>query len=123
VSNDAFTFPHLKPGGTAQQYQYNAQLLSHLKNEHMKKIAKELEIYKPFTTYYARYSFTTILKNSGVSTEFICEELGHTAVLDLAGQSRVLVTNKGSLVILIVDWYQSVFALMCKSHNRTSESY
>jgi integrase len=36
--------------------------------------------FKPITTYYARHSFATILKNSGVSTEFICEALGHTSL-------------------------------------------
>ena len=46
----------------------------------MKQIALELEILKPITTYYARHSFATILKNSGVSTEFISEALGHTSL-------------------------------------------
>ncbi|MEO6837644.1 MAG: tyrosine-type recombinase/integrase [Ginsengibacter sp.] len=32
------------------------------------------------TTYYARHSFATILKNSEVSTEFICEALGHSSL-------------------------------------------
>jgi len=41
----------------------------------MKQIAIELGIFKPITTYYARHSFATILKNSGVSTEFISEAL------------------------------------------------
>lgn len=35
---------------------------------------------KPITTYYARRSFVTILKNSGVSTEFISEALGHNSL-------------------------------------------
>jgi site-specific recombinase XerD len=55
-------------------------LVIHLINEHMKKIAVELEINKPITTYYARHSFATILKNSGVSTEFISEALGHSSL-------------------------------------------
>jgi integrase/recombinase XerD len=57
---------------------YNIGLLIHLINEHIKKIALELEINNPITTYYARHIFVTILKNSGVSTEFICEALGHS---------------------------------------------
>lgn len=44
----------------------------------MKRIAKELDIIKPITTYYARHSFATILKRSGASTEFISDALGHS---------------------------------------------
>lgn len=45
-----------------------------------RKIAKKLNSQKPITTYYARHSFATILKNSGVSTEFISEALGHSSL-------------------------------------------
>ena len=58
----------------------NIKLLTALINEHMKQIAAQLGICKPVTTYYARHSFATILKNSGVSTEFISEALGHTSL-------------------------------------------
>ena len=44
----------------------------------MKLIAKELELNKKVTTYFARHSFATVLRNSGVSMEFISEALGHT---------------------------------------------
>ncbi len=46
-------------------------------NDHMKKIATEVGIEKTVTTYTARHSFSTVLKRSGVSTEFIGESLGH----------------------------------------------
>lgn len=46
-------------------------------NKNMKEIGKELDIEKPITTYTARHSFSTVLKRSGVSTEFIGESLGH----------------------------------------------
>ena len=46
----------------------------------MKKIAVTIGIDKQITTYYARHSFATILKNSGVSTEFISEALGHSSL-------------------------------------------
>ena len=80
LDNDTFIFPHLKPDMSPLQVRYTVQLLIHLINEHVKKIAKELKINKPVTTYYARHSFATILKNSGVSTEFICEALGHSSL-------------------------------------------
>ena len=73
-------FPHLKIGMTLQKQHNTIALLIHLINENMKQIALELEIQKPITTYYARHSFATILKNSGVSTEFISEALGHTSL-------------------------------------------
>ncbi|MDQ2720438.1 MAG: site-specific integrase [Bacteroidota bacterium] len=80
LSQDTYIFPYLKPAMTPQKQRDNIGLLIHLINEHMKQIAIELGICKPITTYYARHSFATILKNSGVSTEFICEALGHTSL-------------------------------------------
>lgn len=80
LSGETYIFPHLKSGMTPLEQRNGVQLLTHLINAHMKKIAKEIGIDKPVTTYYARHSFATILKNSGVSTEFICEALGHTSL-------------------------------------------
>ena len=79
-SADTYIFPFLKVGMTLEKQRDNIKLLTHLINEHMKQIAEDLEIYKPVTTYYARHSFATILKNNGVSTEFISEALGHTSL-------------------------------------------
>jgi len=79
-SQDTYIFPQLKIGMTPKKQRDNIGLLIHLINEHMKKIAAELGICKPITTYYARHSFATILKNSGVSTEFISEALGHSSL-------------------------------------------
>ena len=79
-SSDTYIFPYLKVGMTLEKQRDVIKLLIHLINEHMKQIAAELGICKPITTYYARHSFATILKNSGVSTEFISEALGHTSL-------------------------------------------
>ena len=46
-------------------------------NKHIDDIAKALKITKRVTTYTARHSFATVLKRSGVSTEFISESIGH----------------------------------------------
>lgn len=46
-------------------------------NKYIKRIGNKLGIEKPITTYYARHSFSTVLKRSGVSSEFIKESLGH----------------------------------------------
>jgi integrase/recombinase XerD len=79
-SQDTYIFPYLKPTMTPQKQRVNICLLKQVINEHMKQIAFELGICKPVTTYYARHSFATILKNSGVSTEFISEALGDTSL-------------------------------------------
>ena len=46
----------------------------------MKRILKKLEIDKKVTTYVARHTFSTVLKRSGASTEFIQEALGHSNI-------------------------------------------
>lgn len=79
-SPQTFIFPHLKDGMSAIEILNTVKLVTHLINDHMKQIARNLDIAKPITTYYARHSFATILKNSGVSTEFISEALGHSAL-------------------------------------------
>jgi integrase/recombinase XerD len=43
----------------------------------MAVIAKNLGIEKKITTYVARHTFSTVLKRSGASTEYIQEALGH----------------------------------------------
>lgn len=46
----------------------------------MRKIKTKLGIEKKITTYVARHTFSTVLKRSSVSTEFIQESLGHTDI-------------------------------------------
>lgn len=51
----------------------------HIKNtnKYMKRIAAKIGIDTNITTYYARHSYSTIIRDSGASTEFIAEQLGH----------------------------------------------
>jgi len=49
-------------------------------NDWMAKIRKKLGIEKSVTTYVARHTFSTVMKRSGASTEFIQEALGHTNI-------------------------------------------
>lgn len=49
-------------------------------NQSLNRIAKKLGIEKHITTYTARHTFATILKNSGESTELISEKLGHSSL-------------------------------------------
>jgi len=77
---DNYIFPFLKFKMSLEKQRDIIKLITALINEHMKQIALQIGIDKPVTTYYARHSFATILKNSGVSTEFISEALGHTSL-------------------------------------------
>ena len=47
-------------------------------NDGMKRIAAQLSIERKVTNIVSRHTFSTVLKRSGVSTEFIQESLGHT---------------------------------------------
>ena len=46
----------------------------------MEKIRIKLKIERRVSTYVARHTFFTVMKRSGVSTEFIQEALGHTDI-------------------------------------------
>ncbi|HEV8084344.1 MAG TPA: tyrosine-type recombinase/integrase [Chitinophagaceae bacterium] len=49
-------------------------------NNGIKLITVDTSIESRVTTYSARHSFSTVLKRSGASLEFISEALGHTDV-------------------------------------------
>jgi integrase len=79
ISPETYIFPHLQKGMTAEQEYQVVQQLTKTINKYMNAIARQLEINKPVTTYFARHSFATVLKNSGVSMEFISEALAHSS--------------------------------------------
>jgi integrase len=73
-----YLFPVLEHGlNPLRQYEL-IQNFVHFINDHMKQILKNIGIDKKATTYVARHTFSTVLKRSGASTEFIQEALGHT---------------------------------------------
>ena len=79
-SPNNYVFPILEQGLTPlRQYELN-QLFVGLINDWMKRILKSLGIDKKATTYVARHTFSTVMKRSGVSTEYIQEALGHTDI-------------------------------------------
>jgi integrase/recombinase XerD len=80
ISKQAFIFPHLKHGMTAEKERATYQQLTKTINNYMKGICKELKINKDVTTYFARHSFATVLKRSGAKIEMISELLGHSSV-------------------------------------------
>lgn len=79
-SANNYVFPVLELGTSAlRQYEIN-QLFFGLINDWMKRILKKLGIEKKSTTYVARHTFSTVMKRSGASTEYIQEALGHADI-------------------------------------------
>jgi len=72
-----YIFPIFKSG--FNEIEKHNRLKQHIKltNKYIRRIAGKIGIDKKITTYYARHSFSTILKRSGASYEFIGEQLGH----------------------------------------------
>ena len=75
-----YIFPILEHGMTPLRQYDVVQLFLGLINEWMERIRKQLGIDKKITTYVARHTFSTVLKRSGASTEYIQEALGHADI-------------------------------------------
>ncbi len=76
---DDYIFPMLEKNLSAERLNEIIKLKVRFINDWMKKIAKNLGIEKEVTTYFARHSFATVLKRSGLSKEFIGDSLGHSS--------------------------------------------
>ena len=76
-SPDNYVFNILEVGMSPLEQHKRIDVCISKINRNIKIIGKELNIDKHITTYTARHSFSTVLKRSGVSTEFISESLGH----------------------------------------------
>lgn len=79
-SPENYIFPWMEHNVTPLRQVELCELFVQAINDWMAKIRKKLGIEKKVTTYVARHTFSTILKRSGVSTEFIQESLGHTSM-------------------------------------------
>jgi integrase len=79
-SRENYIFPVLKPGLTPSQQRDRIKEFIRDVNDGIKSICIETGIEEHVTTYSARHSFSTVLKRSGASIEFISEALGHTDV-------------------------------------------
>lgn len=79
-SPNNYIFPVMEIGiSPLRQYEL-MQLFVRFINDWMKHILKNLGINKKGTTYVARHTFSTVLKRSGASTEYIQEALGHSDI-------------------------------------------
>ncbi len=76
-SSENFIFPILKPKLSPQESKKLVAQHIQTTNKYMKRIASKVGIDANITTYYARHSYSTIIRDSGASTEFIAEQLGH----------------------------------------------
>jgi len=83
ASGDAehYLFPILEPGLSVQEIENRIANLTRTTNKYLKRIGEQLGIPVKLTTYTARHSFATKLKNSEkVSLSFIMESLGHSSI-------------------------------------------
>ncbi|HFK5520902.1 site-specific integrase [Elizabethkingia anophelis] len=79
--NSSFIFPILlQENLTPQQIAYREQKVLARYNKKLKQLAKLAGIDKVLTSYVARHSFATILKQIGTSTDIISELMGHSDV-------------------------------------------
>jgi integrase len=76
-SPENYIFPILSAGISPLREYELIQLFTAFINDWMKKIGEHFNIPKKVTTYVARHTFSTVMKRSGTSTEFIQEALGH----------------------------------------------
>lgn len=76
-SPEKYIFPIIKSENPEKQ-RADIKQFTKIVNKYIKRIAKNVGIEKNVTSYYARHSFSNILKQSGASDEFIGESLGHS---------------------------------------------
>ncbi|MGE4289974.1 MAG: tyrosine-type recombinase/integrase [Salinivirgaceae bacterium] len=74
-----FIFPILNDNMNLEKQYTEIRKANKLLNTYMKAIAKKTGIPDNISSYTARHSFSTILKNSGASVEYIKESLGHSS--------------------------------------------
>lgn len=74
---DHYIFPILAKTISPESKQKRVKQFTKTVNKYIGIIAEELGIEQKVTTYTARHSYSTVLKRSGASIEFISESLGH----------------------------------------------
>jgi len=79
TSNGDYILPYITPNPTPSDVVRITKNLTKITNKHLDMIGKELGI-EGITTYVARHTFATVLKNSGVPLAFISESLGHSSL-------------------------------------------
>ena len=80
TSQNNYVFPVLEHGQTSLRQYELVQLFISFINDNMRRVMQATGLGKKATTYVARHTFSTVMKRSGASTEYIQEALGHTDV-------------------------------------------
>jgi integrase len=81
IGFDSYIFPILKLEWNAERNYAEIKQLTKQVNKYVRRIATVVGIKEKISSYVARHSWATIAKNSGTSTEFISEALGHSSVI------------------------------------------
>lgn len=74
-----YIFPFMKVGDDAWEHEKKKKNLTKHINDRMKVIGEKLNIGK-ITTYVARHTYATVLRNEGVPVSIISPMLGHTSI-------------------------------------------
>ncbi len=76
---DNYIFPFFNKADTPKMKRDKTIQLIGTVNKYLKRIAGKLNLQQNITTYHARHSYASILKESGAPIEYISETLGHTS--------------------------------------------
>lgn len=76
----AFVFPFLQHSDSQRDIKNKGNQVIKMVNKYINRIAKVVEIPGHITTYTARHSYATTLKNAGVNVSFISESMGHSDI-------------------------------------------
>jgi len=76
---DAFVFPFFKKEFTPLQKRKTVMQLVKTTNSYLEALSTKLNLPMVITTYHARHSYASILKESGAPIEYISEALGHAS--------------------------------------------
>lgn len=79
TDSDSYVFPilNISQHQTATQVHNRIHKVSAMVNADLKKIGERTEISTPLTTYVARHSFATALRQKGTATAVISQMMGH----------------------------------------------
>ncbi|MCC9166874.1 site-specific integrase [Pontibacter harenae] len=78
VEPNMYVFPILEDGLSAEQEVSKVKQAVKNINTYMKRIAGHVGLEHNITTYWARHSYSNVLMNKNISTEFISKALGHS---------------------------------------------
>jgi integrase/recombinase XerD len=81
IGHDAYLFPILRPEWDEQRNYAEIKQLTKQVNKYIRRVADAIGIKEKISSYTARHSWATIAKNSGTSTEYIKEALGHSSLI------------------------------------------